>query len=91
MSYRGKVNYDRSNRSNYRGRVRDNYRYDNRQRTIDKMIDVVITDKTMEGTITGLTIDKIMEEIIIGNRDTGLEVKVGIILEITTQINQGKN
>ena len=59
--------------------------------TIDKMIDVVVTDKTIEGTITGQTIDKIMEEIIIGNRDTGLEVKVGIILEITTEITQGKN
>ena len=58
--------------------------------TIDKMIDMVITDKNIEWIITGLTIDKIMEEIIIGNRDTGLEVKVGIILEITTDISQGK-
>ena len=58
--------------------------------TIEGMIDMVITDKTIEGTITGLTIDKIMEEVIIGNRDTGQEVKVGIILEITTEITQGK-
>ena len=55
------------------------------------MIDVVITDKTIGGTITGLTIDKIMEEIIIGNRCTGLKVKVGIILEIITEITQGKD
>ena len=59
--------------------------------TIDKMIDMVITYKTIEGTITGLTIDKIMEEIMIGNRDTGLEVKVGIILEITTEITRGND
>ena len=52
---------------------------------------MVITDKTIERTITGLTIDKILEEIVIGNRDTGLEVKVGIILEITTEITQGKD
>ena len=51
--------------------------------TIDKMIDMVFTDKTIEGTITGVTIGKIMEEIIIGKGDTGLEVRVGIILEIT--------
>ena len=31
-----------------------------------------------------------MEETIIGNRDIELEVKVGIILEITTGIIQGK-
>ena len=58
---------------------------------IDKMIDVVITDKTIKGRITRLTIDNNMEETIIGNRDTGLEVKVGIILEITTEITQGKD
>ena len=58
--------------------------------TIEKMIEMVITDKTIEGKTRGLTIDKIMEEIIIGNRDTGLEVKVGITLEITTEITQGK-
>ena len=52
---------------------------------------MVIRDKTTEGKITGLTIDKIMEEIIIGNRDTGLEMKVGITLEITTEITQGKD
>ena len=59
--------------------------------TNGKMIDLVITDKTIEGKITGITIDKIMEEIIIGKEDTGLEVKVGIILEITTEITQGKD
>ena len=59
--------------------------------TIDKMIDVVITDKTIEGKITGLTIEKIMEEIIIGNKDTGLDVKVVITLEVTTEITQGKD
>ena len=48
--------------------------------TIDKIIDMVITDKTIEGTITGLTIDKLMEEKIIGKGNTGLEVRVGIIL-----------
>ena len=59
--------------------------------TIDKMIDMTITDMTIEGTITELTIEKIVEEKIIGNRDTELEVEVGMILESTTEIIQGKD
>ena len=54
--------------------------------TTDKMIDVTITDKNIEGTITELTTEKIMKEITIGNRGIVIEVRAGIILEITTGI-----
>ena len=60
----------------------------------EKMIDVTVIDKTIEGTITDPTTDKIMEEAIKGNKDMEPEVKVGTILEIPkilTEIIQGKD
>ena len=54
------------------------------------MIDMTLISKIIEERITEPTIGKIMEETIIGNRDIELEAKVGIILEITTEIIQGK-
>ena len=56
----------------------------------DKMIDVTIIGKIIEETFTEPIIGQIMEETIIGNKDTEWEVKVGIILEIITEIIQGK-
>ena len=58
--------------------------------TTDKMIDVTIIGKVIEEIITEPIIGQIMEETIIGNEDIELEVKVGIILEIITEIIQGK-
>ena len=58
--------------------------------TTDKMIDVTIIDKIIEEIITEPIIGQNMEETIIGNRDIELEVKVGIILEIISEIIQGK-
>ena len=55
-----------------------------------KMIGVAIADKNIEGTTTELTIDKIMEEMIIGIRGIVIEVRVGTVLKITTGIIQGK-
>ena len=58
--------------------------------TTEKMIDMTLIGKLIEEIITEPTIGQIMEETIMGNRDIELEVKVGIILEITTEIIQGK-
>ena len=57
----------------------------------DKMTDVTIIGKNIEEIITETTIGQVMEETIIENRDIGLEVKVGKILEIITGIIQGKD
>ena len=67
--------------------------------TIDMMIGEIITDKetdmtlinkTIEEIITDPIIGKIMEETVIGSKGIGLEVKVEIILQIITEIIQGK-
>ena len=58
--------------------------------TTDKMIGMTLVGKNTEEIITEPTIGQIMEETIIGNRDIEVEVKVGIILEIITEIIQGK-
>ena len=58
--------------------------------TTDKLIDVTLIDKIIEEIITEPTVDQIIEETIIGNRDTELEVKAWTILEIITEIIQGK-
>ena len=64
--------------------------------TIDMMLGEIATDKMIDMTIIGETITdpiigQIMEETIIGNRDIELEVKVGKILEIITEIIQGND
>ena len=64
--------------------------------TIDMMLGEIATDKMIDMTIIGETIKdpiigQIMEETIIGNRDIELEVKVGKILEIITEIIQGND
>ena len=64
--------------------------------TIDMTIGKIATDKMRDMTIIGETITdpligQIMEEKIIGNRDIKLEAKVGKILEIITEIIQGKD
>ena len=56
----------------------------------DKMIDMTIIGKKIEETITDPIIGQIMEEAIIGNRDIEIEAKVEKILEIITEIIQGK-
>ena len=48
---------------------------------IDKMIGMIIIDKKTEETVTEPTIDKTMEEIIIGIRNIELEVRVEMIIE----------
>ena len=86
QSYRGRGNYNRNYRSNYRCRSWYNYKHDNRRDnlgimigeiTIDKMIDMTIIGKNIDKIITETTIGQIMEETIIENRDIELEVKVG--------------
>ena len=58
--------------------------------TTDKMIDITLIGKIIEEIVTEPSMDQIMEETIIGNRDIELETKVGIILEIISEIIQGK-
>ena len=58
--------------------------------TTDKMIDVTLIGKIIEEIITEPNIGQIMEETIIGNIDIELEINLGIILEIITEIIQGK-
>ena len=58
--------------------------------TTDKMIDMTIIGKIIEETITEPITGQIMEETIIWNRDIEIKAKVEIILEIITEIIQGK-
>ena len=55
------------------------------------LVGVMITNKFTEKTTIEVNIDKIMDEIIIENKGTGIEVEVGIIIEITTGTIQGKD
>ena len=48
-------------------------------------------ETTIDMMLGEIATDKIMEETIIGNRDIELEVKVGKILEIITEIIQGND
>ena len=55
----------------------------------DKVIGMTITDKIMEETTIEIIIGKIMDKTIIENK--GIEVQVGTVIEITTEIIQRKD
>ena len=57
----------------------------------DMMIGDTITDKTTEGTTREVTIDKIMDMIIIETMGIGIEVQVGTTAEVVIEIIQGKD
>ena len=55
----------------------------------DRVIGMTIQGKIMGETIIGIIIDKIMAEVTTGNK--GIEVQVGMIIEITIKTIEGKD